>query len=72
MDLEEQEFFEKFAQSTEHNKHLEAIQIIHFHEWAKVLLDKNAKKNASPYCTCRTPYPDTFGEKCKICYKELG
>jgi hypothetical protein len=32
---------------------------------------KIVRKDTSPYCTCNTPNPDTFGESCKNCYREI-
>lgn len=34
-------------------------------------LIRKLEEMKSTLCTCNTPNPDTFGEKCKNCYKEL-
>ena len=42
--------------------------------WQMALLFIDAmhiRDNEKPYCTCPTPYPDTMGEKCRVCFKEL-
>ena len=35
------------------------------------LYQKQEEKDKKPYCTCADPWYNTYGEKCRICFKEI-